>query len=78
MAGCSWVAEHNGYSADEGLEYDFVAAGDYGIHSARRDDAGQIKSGAFETFEDGRDGANVSCACHWPRAPPPAAGRDDW
>jgi NitT/TauT family transport system substrate-binding protein len=60
-----WVAEDNGYFADEGLEYDFVAAGDYGIHPVRRDDAGEIKSGAFETFEDGRDGANVSCACHW-------------
>jgi NitT/TauT family transport system substrate-binding protein len=60
-----WVAEENGYFADEGLEYDFVAAGDYGIHSVRRDDAGEIKSGAFETFEAGRDGANVSCACHW-------------
>jgi ABC-type nitrate/sulfonate/bicarbonate transport system substrate-binding protein len=60
-----WVAEENGYFADEGLEYDFVAAGDYGIRSVRRDDAGEIKSGAFETFEAGRDGANVSCACHW-------------
>jgi NitT/TauT family transport system substrate-binding protein len=60
-----WVAEENGYFAGEGLEYDFVAAGDYGVHSVRRDDAGEIKSGAFETFEAGRDGANVSCACHW-------------
>jgi NitT/TauT family transport system substrate-binding protein len=60
-----WVAEEKGYFADEGLEYDFVQAGDYGIHSSARDDAGEIKTGAFETFEAGRDGANVSCACHW-------------
>src|SRR5215472_12445412 len=60
-----WVAEEMGYFADEGLEYDFVHAGDYGIHAPQRDDAGEIKTGAFETFEAGRDGANVSCACHW-------------
>jgi len=60
-----WVAEEKDYFADEGLEYDFVHAGDYGIHSPARDDAGEIKTGAFETFGAGRDGANVSCACHW-------------
>jgi NitT/TauT family transport system substrate-binding protein len=60
-----WVADEKGYFADEGLEYSFVLGGDYGVHSARRDDAGEIKTGAFETFEAGRDGANVSCACHW-------------
>ena len=60
-----WVAEEKGYFTAEGLEYSFVLGGDYGIHEARRDDAGEIKTGAFETFEAGRDGANVSCACHW-------------
>ena len=30
-----------------------------------RDRAGEIKTGAFETFGAGRDGADVSCACHW-------------
>jgi NitT/TauT family transport system substrate-binding protein len=60
-----WVAEEKGYFTAEGLEYSFVLKGDYGIHPVRRDDAGEIKSGAFETFEAGRDGANVSCACHW-------------
>ena len=60
-----WVAEEKDYFADEGLEYDFVHAGDYGIHSPARDDAGEITTGAFETFGAGRDGANVSCACHW-------------
>jgi ABC-type nitrate/sulfonate/bicarbonate transport system substrate-binding protein len=60
-----WVAEEKGYFAAEGLEYTFVLEGDYGIHPGQRDAAGEIKTGAFETFEAGRDGANVSCACHW-------------
>jgi NitT/TauT family transport system substrate-binding protein len=60
-----WVAEEKGYFTAEGLEYSFVLKGDYGVHAGRRDDAGEIKTGAFETFEAGRDGANVSCACHW-------------
>jgi NitT/TauT family transport system substrate-binding protein len=60
-----WVADEKGYFTAEGLEYSFVLTGDYGVHLAGRDDGGQIKTGAFETFEAGRDGANVSCACHW-------------
>jgi ABC-type nitrate/sulfonate/bicarbonate transport system substrate-binding protein len=61
-----WVAEEKGYFTAEGLEYSFVVNdGDYGIHEARRDEAGEIKTGAFETFGAGRDGADVSCACHW-------------
>jgi len=60
-----WVAEEEGYFAAEGLEYTFVQEGDYGVHSQQRDEAGEIKTGAFETFRAGRDGANVSCACHW-------------
>jgi NitT/TauT family transport system substrate-binding protein len=60
-----WVAEEKGYFTAEGLEYTFVSAGDYGIRPGERDHAGEIKTGAFETFEAGRDGANVSCACHW-------------
>ncbi|HEY2577775.1 MAG TPA: hypothetical protein VGI74_15830, partial [Streptosporangiaceae bacterium] len=36
-----------------------------GIRPDGRDSAGEIKTGAFETFGAGRDGANVSCACHW-------------
>jgi hypothetical protein len=56
-----------GYFATEGLEYSFVITGDYGVGAAsiRRDDGGEIRSGAFETFGTGRDGADVSCACHW-------------
>ena len=60
-----WVAEEKGYFTAEGLEYTFVVSGDYGVHPVRRDDAGEIKAGAFETFGAGRDGADVSCACHW-------------
>ena len=60
-----WVAEEKDYFADEGLEYNFVHAGDYGIHAPQRNESGEIKTGAFETFGAGRDGANVSCACHW-------------
>ena len=60
-----WVADEQGYFTAEGLEYFFLTEGDYGIHAVRRDDSGEIKSGAFETFGAGRDGADVSCACHW-------------
>jgi ABC-type nitrate/sulfonate/bicarbonate transport system substrate-binding protein len=60
-----WVADEKGYFTAEGLDYAFVASEDYGVHARQRDDAGEIKSGAFETFGAGRDGADVSCACHW-------------
>src|SRR4029077_15003955 len=60
-----WVAEEKGYFAAEGLEYSFVISEDYGVHRPARDGAGEIKTGAFETFGAGRDGADVSCACHW-------------
>ena len=48
-----WVAEEKGYFAAEGLEYSFVISEDYGVHRPRRDDAGEIKTGAFETFGAG-------------------------
>src|ERR1700727_2441156 len=60
-----WVAEEKGYCAGERLEYSFVISGDSGVGAVRRDDRGEIKTGAFETFGAGRDGADVSCACHW-------------
>src|ERR1700761_7240866 len=60
-----WVAEEKGYFTAEGLEYRFIISGDYGMSSIRRDDAGEIRTGAFETFGAGRDGADGSCACHW-------------
>ena len=60
-----WVAHEAGYLTAEGLQYEFLPAGDYGMRPPARDDQGEIKTGAFETFGAGRDGANVSCACHW-------------
>jgi hypothetical protein len=57
-----WVADEEGFFTGEGLEYSFVIEGDYGMRSVYRDETGQIKTGAFETFEAGRSGANVSCA----------------
>ena len=54
-----WVAEEQGYFAAEGLEYTFLPEGDYGVP------AGQVSTGAFETFGAGRGGAGISCACHW-------------
>lgn len=60
-----WVAEEKGYFTAEGLEYSFVISGDYGMSSVQRDHAGEVKTGAFETFGAGRSGADVSCACHW-------------
>jgi ABC-type nitrate/sulfonate/bicarbonate transport system substrate-binding protein len=60
-----WVAEEKGYFTAEGLEYSFTVDGDYGMSSVLRDEAGEIKTGAFETFGAGRSGADVSCACHW-------------
>ena len=60
-----WVAEEQGYFAAEGLEYSFLPEGDYGVRGEGRDTAGQVRTGAFETFEAGRGGADISCACHW-------------
>jgi hypothetical protein len=60
-----WVAEEKGYFTAEGLEYSFIVSGDYGMSSLPRDQAGEVKTGAFETFGAGRSGADVSCACHW-------------
>ncbi len=60
-----WVAEEKGYFTAEGLEYSFVIDGDYGMNTTARDDVGEVKTGAFETFGAGRSGADVSCACHW-------------
>src|ERR1700741_4349258 len=64
-----WVAEEKGYFTAEGLEYSFIVNGDYGMSSVQRDEAGEIKTGAFETFGTGRGGADVSCAFHWATNP---------
>jgi len=60
-----WVANEQGYFAAEGLEYSFLPEGDYGVRDGERDAAGQVRTGAFETFGAGRGGADISCACHW-------------
>jgi NitT/TauT family transport system substrate-binding protein len=60
-----WVAEEKGYFSAEGLQYSFVTNGDYGMSGQGRDEGGEVKTGAFETFGAGRSGADVSCACHW-------------
>jgi NitT/TauT family transport system substrate-binding protein len=64
-----WVAEDQGYFADEGLDYEFVR----GDGLSRRDSSVQaaegtsptiVKQGAFESMEAGR-ACHVSAACHW-------------
>jgi NitT/TauT family transport system substrate-binding protein len=57
-----WVADEKGYFADEGLEYLFVD--DETGQSRAPDSSGQVRSGAYESYEAGRD-ADISCACHW-------------
>src|ERR1700750_2105706 len=60
-----WVAEEKGFFPAEGLDYTFLLnSGDYGIHSVQRDESGEVRTGAFETFGAGGDGADVSCAGH--------------
>jgi hypothetical protein len=57
-----WVAEEKGYYRDEGLDYVFqetVKSTEGSSH-----DRDGRKSGAFQTFEEGRT-SDVSCACHW-------------
>jgi hypothetical protein len=57
-----WVADEKGYFRDEGLDYVF----DEQIRSTdgMKHDQGGQKSGAFQSFEQGRS-SDVSCACHW-------------
>lgn len=61
-----WIAEEQGYFADEGLEYEFVH--DAGEHDVWRrgtvSAAEQVQTGAFETMTAGR-ACDVSSACHW-------------
>ena len=60
-----WVAEEKGYFKDEGLEYEFI----HGIATVQSTvmpggEVRQVKDGAFESYERGRD-VEVSSACHW-------------
>ncbi|HET6549513.1 MAG TPA: hypothetical protein VFG79_13695 [Solirubrobacter sp.] len=61
-----WVAEDEGFFRDEGLDYEFDAAGFAGASSVQPGDAvpGPVHSGAFEDMEQGRT-CDVSAACHW-------------
>jgi NitT/TauT family transport system substrate-binding protein len=61
-----WVAEDEGFFRDEGLDYEFEAAGFAGASSVQPGDAAppSVRSGAFEDMEQGRS-CDVSAACHW-------------
>ena len=65
-----WVAEEKGYFAEEGLDYEFKvvtpALWSGGLQGEQSTAAapGDIRKGAFESYERGRD-TDVSCACHW-------------
>jgi NitT/TauT family transport system substrate-binding protein len=61
-----WVAEDEGFFRDEGLDYEFEAAGFAAASSVQPGDAAPmpVRSGAFEDMEQGRS-CDVSAACHW-------------
>ena len=49
-----WVAEEKGFFTAEGLDYTFLLnSGDYGMHAVQRDERGEVRTGAFETFGAG-------------------------
>lgn len=56
-----WVAEENGYFADEGLDYAFNEQLNSKV--GKENNPGD-KFGAYQTFERGRS-CDVSSACHW-------------
>ena len=57
-----WVAEEKGYFRAEGLDYEFRDS--WGEDDPGRTHAVPDKSGAYQSFEKGRE-EGVSCACHW-------------
>ena len=64
-----WVAEEKGYFKDEGLDYEFLnsyatQASGYALVQSTETAAPEVKRGAFENMERGRN-ADISCACHW-------------
>lgn len=62
-----WVAEEKGYFKDEGLDYAFIVkpiASSSGSVRSTESAPLDLRRGAFESFEEGRD-CNVSSACHW-------------
>ena len=59
-----WVAEEKGYFKDEGLTYEFVHGMATVQPATQPGPVQQVKDGAFESYERGRD-VEVSSACHW-------------
>ena len=59
-----WVAEEKGYFKDEGLDYEFVHGMATVQPAVQEGSVQQVKDGAFESYERGRD-VEVSSACHW-------------
>lgn len=64
-----WVAEEQGYFADDGLDYEFVRGDglsrrNSSVQAAEGTSPAIVKQGAFESMEVGR-ACNVSAACHW-------------
>jgi ABC-type nitrate/sulfonate/bicarbonate transport system substrate-binding protein len=58
------VAEEKGYFKDEGLDYEFVHGMATVQPAVQEGSVQQVKDGAFESYERGRD-VEVSSACHW-------------
>jgi NitT/TauT family transport system substrate-binding protein len=73
-----WVAQENGYFTAEGLEYSFVISGDYGMSSVQRDAAGEVRTGAFETFGAGAAAPMRAVPVTGPRTPPRAKAPATW
>src|SRR5437868_10188141 len=77
-----WVAEAKGYFQDEGLDYEFMvrhmdmATFHPSGGSVQPTDTAPngVLSGAFETYEAGRE-CEVSSACHWATNMASSAGR---
>ena len=61
-----WVAEEKGYFRAEELEYEFRDSwgSGGGSNDPGKTHAVADKTGAYQSFEKGRD-EGVSCACHW-------------
>src|SRR5438105_4454 len=64
-----WVAEEKGYFNDEGLDYQFVpsfygSTQGYGSVQTATAVPPEVKSGAFESYAEGR-ACEISSACHW-------------
>jgi ABC-type nitrate/sulfonate/bicarbonate transport system substrate-binding protein len=66
-----WIAQENGYFADEGLECELLTH-DMMTRAKQVDTAGkvvEIRTGAYESYVEGKgkkgDESDISCACHW-------------